>query len=406
MRMGFGVQRCAEALRRHRWLVAAMTFAAAGVALATSLSRPPVYEATAMVVLVRPPAYLLNPEIKTATNNVLTTAGCVQLAVSDDVLRALQSQLKPVPNGAETLGGLRSLLSARRATDPFLVRLVARSRKPGDAARIVNTWAELLVTGTNDLFDRAGRLAQEGLKRDLEQARADLERADEESARFKAADPSVILQARQEALEGSLRALRAELSDVERTLQEADALRKRLDAAPADEAVPVPDALAVLSLQARATGNTQVILQLTSLTSDAPVSRAKLTADIVGALATLTERRSLLSAAVAEGDSELGSLQQQLSEIALQRGRLDRAQQVAAEECLALERGIDEEQIAAQRIHSELALASRAAVPQAPAYPLPVLTTTISAVAGLLLGVLFALWLDRHSPQPTLASFG
>jgi non-specific protein-tyrosine kinase len=133
---GLDVRRYLTALRRRRAILAATVVGMVATVLVLSLTRPPVYEGKAQLLLQPRQTESLfqsdradrdiEPELAIATE--------IQILKGDPVQTEVSEKLGPVPE-----------VGASRVADTFVVEVRARSRNPQRAATIANTYAETFV---------------------------------------------------------------------------------------------------------------------------------------------------------------------------------------------------------------------------------------------------------------------
>ncbi len=398
-----------EVLFRHCKWIAGLALAAAAVALVVSFFViPPAYEAMALVAVTEP-RYIMRFDTRFETVNGIQPAykAYPELATSDDLLQALLDALDPLPEHVESLQDLRGIVDAQLGADPSMVRLAITSQDPAEAARIANVWADLFVTGANEIYG-AHSEDQVGFFEDqLERAQAELGDAEQALVAFQARNQGEVLEAQLASAKQDLQDYLVEQREIERAVRNARALRESVAGQPADKPVNPGDGLTALLLQMRAfAGQTassdaqleagsSVWLQISDETLLSSEQTAGELAAFLDDLVTMLEaRQEEVAAQAAALEPQILDLQRQLQESQTEEDRLDRARDVAQETYLTMARKVEEVRIAADDTSGEVQLASRAAVPQQPVSPRKMLNTAVAGALGLMVGVFGAFALE------------
>lgn len=130
--------------QRWKWIIGAV-LASVTAALAISLLLPPVYEATAVVVITQVRENVqFDTRFETTTESRPLKA-FPELATSDELLKRVLEQLPPGLGDYNSIGELRRVLNADVGGDPSLLRLSAQANNGKEAAELANIWAEVYV---------------------------------------------------------------------------------------------------------------------------------------------------------------------------------------------------------------------------------------------------------------------
>jgi len=382
-------------IRRWKW-IAGLALGAAVAALVVSFLIPPTYEATALVAITEP-RYVMRFDLRFETMNNVPPAyrAYPELAASDDLLQDLLASFDPLPEGVETLQNLRGMLEAGSGADPSMVRLVARSSDPEEAARIANAWAESFVARANEIYGAHSEDQTSFFEDQLERAQAELEAAEQALVAFQAHNQGAILVAQLASAQRDLQDYLVEQREIERAVRNGRALQDSIAGQPVGARVSPGDDLTALLLQIQAfTGRTalevdsSVWLQISDahpLSSERTVGELAVFLD--GLVAILEARGEEVEAQAAALEPQILALQQQLQESQTEESRLTRTRDVARETYVTMARKVEEVRIAAEDTSGEVRLASQAAVPEKPVSPRKMLNTAVAGALGLMLGV-------------------
>lgn len=374
-----------------RWLIGGWGLALLTFGLLVSLVLPPVYEASA-IVLLQEPTSAISLDDRLSTLEILPestqslTRSFVPIALSDAVLGAVYDNFA---DEYRSLDHLRRDVQAEQVGDANVVYLIVNAPDPVIARDVANTWATEVKTHVNSLylFDAATNVQ-------LAAATNALETREAEYAAFKASDPRDLLQAELNMLNERYR---RSLRDDQRytlVLQNLDRIEANLQATPADAPAPAADVLLYVALQL------QVIATLDELRVDA--ANTPLVAE-VSALDGLTNAALL---------SRMAALRTDLNTLAANTGPL---RDTLAEDIFALQAEITRVEATAYRISQartnartafdilstkqieltstadftsrRVDIASQARTPDKPVWPSTLLNLFIGAVVGGFFGV-------------------
>jgi succinoglycan biosynthesis transport protein ExoP len=389
-----------EVLLRHWLWIVGVAMGAAVVAFVASLLLPPVYEASA-VVLVTEPRYQMEFDARLGTEQVQPAYKAFPtLATSDDVLQAVVDVYQPTPqilgDSQWNLYKLRDMAEATSEGDPSLIVLRITSRSAREAADVANAWADVLVKEGNRIYGgtEADLAFFEG---QLEQARAALDKTEVVLIEFEARNEADILDAELASLRRAQAEYLAQQRTIAYTIQDIRGLRQQLAEQPADWGVSLGDSLTALFLQMQAfntSTSSPLQLQIESGAALSDKSREEQVAFLDDLVATLEAKSSEIDSQLAELEPRMLSLQQELQKTTAEAERLKGARDLARETYVTLVRKVDETRIAAQEEKGALQVGSYAAVPEKPVGPRKLLITGVAGMLGLVVGVAGAFVLD------------
>jgi len=378
-----------ELLVKRWYLILGAAILAAVVAFAISSFQPPEYEATSIVAITEPSFRVqFEPRIQELSEDAQPLKAFPELATSDQVLQQLLAEIKPDLVNGTSLEELRTILSAESGSDPTLVRLSARAKDPNDAAEIVNTWAKIFVSSSNDTFGDLGEEQEEFFIEQLGKAEAELSKVEEALISFEAVSRYSIIDSELASLRHFQSSYLTDTLKITFLLQDIQGLRELLDAESAED-VSFADQLTILALQLKAfDADTSVPLQLQLDSTESLIERDRdQQGTILGNLIiTLETRLEQIEETLLGLEPEILALQEQKQKIETESTRLDRNFNVADETYMSLARKVEEERISSDELTGVVKLASQASVPGG-----AVSTNRMrNTIAGFLLGLFAA----------------
>jgi uncharacterized protein involved in exopolysaccharide biosynthesis len=385
-------------LRHWKWIVA-LALGATAAGFVFSLLLPPLYEATA-VVLVTEPRYQIkfDPRFDTEEQTPAYRA-FPALATSDRILvRVAGSYVPPAETGLEewTPAVLLNMVGATSGGDPSLVQLWTKAPLPEMAADLANVWADVLVEEGNRIYG-GGEEDVAFFQEQLQQAQAALDEVEAAQVEFEARDESNIVRAQLD----SLRQAQDDYLTIQRRIaylvQDIQGLREQLAEQPGDQPVSLGDSLTTLFLQIKAfdaEASTPVQLQFDSAAAVSEKTLAEQIDFLDNLAATLEEKSAGIDERLAELEPLILSSQKTLQELQVENNRLARAQRVAEETYVTLARKADEARIAAQEDKGLLQVGSYAAVPRKAAGPRRLTLMAAAGMLGLMAGIAGVLVID------------
>jgi succinoglycan biosynthesis transport protein ExoP len=375
-------------IRRWKW-IAALAIVAAVAALVVSFLLPPIYEASALVVITRP-RYMMrfDEKIETVDDIQQPSKAYPDLAKSDDLLLKTLAAMSPPLLGEERgLASFRKRLEAVSSSDPSTVKLRAKHQDAETAARMANTWADVFVSGVNELYDASAQDSR-FFEDQLAEADAALTRAEQALIEFQSRNRATVLSVQIDALENQLSTYLEAQNAIELVMQDAASLKARLalqegDTLWADDLAALLLQIEALSLRSEVPLQLQVggELSLSNMTTQDWV------VSLDGLMTTLEAQSGELETRISELEPEILRLQGDLQRFTTEEERLQRAQDVAQDTYITLARKVDEARIAAQDESGEVRLVSYAAVPTNPVSPNKKLNTAVAGALGLFVGV-------------------
>ncbi len=363
------------------WIVGLGLLAGILAFVATSLLATPVYEATALVSITEPRQRVqFDPRIVSVEENQPLKA-YPEIAVSDELLATLQAQLPEA--GALSLSRLRSILKASPGSDPSLLRLTARNEDPETASIIANGWAELFVVWANSTYGDSSEEQLVFFEQRLEDASADLQKAEESLVEYQAENLSAILDNELQALAKTHADLLAKEGEIRLISQDIESLLAHSGENPN----AAGDQFSTLILKLRAFGGPPGDGEVTfpwhlqvntdSFANDEDDLQEQLL-NLQGSLAVQVEQTS---AALTEIEPKILAVQREKQEANATESLMLRQVELAEDTQTALARTVEEKRITSQDADTGVSLVSRSAVP---AFPLAdrQLISVLAAVAG------------------------
>jgi uncharacterized protein involved in exopolysaccharide biosynthesis len=382
-------------LRGWYWIVGLAAVAAIVVLILTSL-RPPIYQATA-IVLVTDPQYRLefDPRFDTLERRPAYRL-FPTLATSDRILESVVKAYTPSPeSGLETwdLRTVKGMVEATSEGDPSLLLLAVRSRSARDAAGIANAWADALIAQGTEIYG-IGETALSFFQTQAAQARDVLDQADAALVEFAARNRLAVLTARLDALQQAQADYLADQNKIESILPDVSNLRDQIGAQSTGDSVALADSVTALLLQIRAynaEGNMPIQLDIQDEGAFLNTSPAEQAAALDAVAATLEARYLEIDTQLAELEPAILDFQRQIRALQSESDRLYRRQELAQDTFLTLARKLDETRIAAAEEQSILKVGSYSAVPTTPSGPRKLLYLLMGTGMGAMAGAALAI---------------
>lgn len=389
------------------WIVG-VTLLAAVAAYGLSSLIPPTYQATALVAITDDGLRVqFDPRFQTVEETKPLRA-YPELATSDQLLLTLLDDLPADLQSVESPGGLRQRLEAQPGSDPSIMRLNAYAADPETAAQLANLWAEQFVQFANRIYGNQGGEQLAFFEERLAESGQALERSEAALVEFQARNRANILGAELEALQARQVEYLAQTNKLQRLIQDVANLRTLLETQPAGSNVNFADQLTALTLQIQAFGFEAPLLQEAAAPGQFPVQLLLNSPDnltisdrreqidlLEGLQETLVNAAQQIDEAIGNLEPQILTLQQEKQAVDTESARLTRDRDLAQETYLALARKVDAERITSQDVASGVQLASRAAVPGAPAGPNKLLNSVAAAVVaffGSILVIFLVKW--------------
>lgn len=343
---------------------------------------PATYRATALLAAAQLRYNIeFDPKLQTVTDTKAVYRAYPELALSDEVLQQVGARL----SRPALLSTLRASLSADPGADLSLVRLSATAASPALAAEIANVWADVVAGHVNALYAGQDGAALSFFEAQLSQQQAELATREQALIDFGATDRGGILTNQLNALMATHAQYLSDRQNVAALLRDVAGVRQQLAALAAGANPSTSQAIAALLLQVRAVSGTTslpVTLQLSETGETGPGARVQQMALLDSLTATLTERSAELETLLSTLEPQILSLQSQAQAATAAKEQLIQARDVTREAVLTLSRKVEEVRIASQEAGTELQVASRAAPPETPAGPRPLLVAVPVAVLG------------------------
>lgn len=396
-----------EALFKRRYWILASVIVVGFTTFLISITLPPTYEATALMIVTSPQQVVLDsltqstvdPNFTSVNEPMLTLEAYANLASSDEMMQQLLATLDLPADETLDLVRLRKLLTAEPGSDRGLIRLTAKYGEAETAAYIVNTWAELFVPWVNETHSVANADRLNFFETQLTTARTNLATAEEALIIYQRTNRAAVLQSKLDALSRTLAELLAEQRVLAFLQRDAEQLRTQLTNEVESAEAPFAFQLTALSLQLRAYDAqtpSNLELQLAPETPLTGADREQQLNFLAGLISSLTAQQTGNEAMVAEVEPQILALQEERQAVLTEQVQLQRAQQEAEETYRALARRVDAERISAEDTTGGVSLASRSAVPQQPVSPRILLNVAVAVLLGLVLAftvVMFDQWM-------------
>ncbi|MDQ7029103.1 MAG: Wzz/FepE/Etk N-terminal domain-containing protein [Ardenticatenia bacterium] len=372
-------------MRFWYWPVGLAVVAAVTAAVVSLFVLTPTYEATAMAA-VAPPVYVVRltpgeeiPQIEVAQKAL------PQLATSDEVLQKVLARV-PAPEPGFSLQQLKDSVSAESGSDPSIVELRVSGVDPEWAAQVANVWGEVFVEHANLVYgESANQVAL--LERQLARVAKEREVAEQAVVEFQAKNELGVLRAQLDSVRQAYAQRLGELRQLNFITKDVQGLRDQVAAQPPNEPVQVNDELTALFLQIQVfnAGGTGVQLQVSPEELRGRTSR-ELATLLDQMLGIIDEKSAVLKAELENLDTQILELQGRIAAVELERTRLEQRVSVARQKYSVVNRRLEEARLAVQAPAMTFKVASRAAPPEEPARPKPLLNTLLAGVLGGFLG--------------------
>ena len=393
-----------DVIMRGWKLIAAAALIAALAAAVVSFSMSPVYEARAGVIISRVRSQVVfEPSMMTlsdeklsglrvdtkARQNTLVALGRSP-AVEAEVIRRLGDALSPEEQRA---GGLLENGIKVEVAKGELIEIRYRDKDPARAALIANIWAEEYEHYVNKLYGSSGEDTA-SIEMRLTAAREKYEVAEADLLAFVGANKITELKSEIGSKKASLSYHYGVINQVEELTANARTLLTQVNEAGHSGAGQFANGLALVQLQTIAMSEATAKpsqLQIT-LNVDAGIleQTSELRGDIAVLIAALENQRGESYSAINESGllDDILRLEQDLEKEDARQKELKRARDLAWDTYKAMARKMDEANVAAQTMGSEVKFAMQAIEPRNPIAPRKMMNTAIAGMLGLMIGFL------------------
>ena len=369
------------------WLVVGAVILAILVASALYLSDD-AYEASALVTVPEPSQQLeFDPRIVSNVRSTQLLTAYPQLAMSDDVLAKLLPTAQALaPEAFASSTQLRDALGVIVTPDSRIVRLTVRASESQVAATLANAWANEFILAVETVYGRGGLSFYVD---QLAAASTELADAETDLVQFQATNRQGIVENELLALMNLQSTYLNQQNDYRQAFNDIETLRTQLENNTSDT-VALSDQLAALSLQLQpyqSTGATPVApsfqlnigadSQLTTTQRAEQLQRLDALQIAFAAAATAREQQ------LTELQPSIFALQSEKQQLFNEGERLNNRRTIAMETYSTLARKVDEERVATRETVARLA--SRAAVPEMPKHPSPLVLFPLAVAVALLL---------------------
>jgi len=369
-----------EALfKRWYWIVGVAIVAGVASFVLSSLL-PPTYEATALIVVTSPQQVVLysltqdtfDPNFSSVDEAMPLLRSYPELAISDEIMQQLLSNLDLPTLEIEGVDELRRILQAESGDDPSLLRLTAQYKDAQTATTIANTWAALFVPWVNNTYGVINDQRLRFFEMQLSNVINDVEQAESELISFQATNRAVLLQNSLDSHTGTLADLLDEQQVLKLLLRDTEQLKTQLISFGDNDEVNLAYQLTALNLQLR-TFNAEIPtglqLQLEPEATLTGNNREEQLNFLNTLLNSLIERQTQIEGELTTLEPQILTLQQELQTAVTEEQRLQRSLAEVQETYTALARRVDSERISTNDTSGGVSLASNSAVPQKPIAP-------------------------------------
>ncbi|MFQ5344114.1 MAG: GumC family protein, partial [Anaerolineae bacterium] len=366
---------------RRRWLMV-IGIPVVAVLVATLLSffvLPPVYQATAGVVILKARTDVqftskirteLSEDVKSRREALQSLA--TSRAVAAQVIERLGDKL---PEDQRRVEALLNSVSSKLTGD--LLTIQVKNEDPQLAATLANTWAQTYVTYVNPLFSDVAQ-TPETLAPQVEGAGTNYQAAEQALVQFLADNQIQRLQREVDDLQKRINKQYADLRTLDNLIDDVESLQAQLAQGVASTMpTSLGNSLAAVFLRARAfttsSGaqlNTQLQLDPAAWTTS-PQDAAKWQHELDALLSTLTSRRQALNQTVQSTDWEqqLLTLQSELEHQQARQKELTDSRDLTWDTYTSLRRKYAEVKVATEAPDLQVSIAMHADAPEKPVGP-------------------------------------
>ncbi len=401
---------------RRRWLmvIGIPVVAVVVAALLSFFVLPPVYEATAGVVILKARTDVqftskirteLSEDVKSRREALQTLA--TSRAVAAQVIERLGDKL---PEGQRRVDVLLGSVSSKLNGD--LLTIQVKNEDPQLAATLANTWAATYVMYVNPLFSDVAQ-TPETLASQVKDAGTNYQAAEQALVQFLADNQIQRLQREVDDLQKRIDKQYADLRTLDNLIDDVESLQAQLAQGVASTMpTSLGNSLAAVFLRARAfttsSGaqlNTQLQLDPAAWTTS-PQDAAKWQHELDALLSTLTSRRQALNQTVQSTDWEqqLLTLQSELEHQQARQKELTDSRDVAWDTYTSLRRKYAEVKVATEAPDLQVSIAMHADAPEKPIGPRKALNVALAGALGLMVGVFGAFFLEFLEGEEESAS--
>jgi len=385
-------------------LIAATALIAALAAAVVSFLTSPVYEARSGVIISRVRSQVVfEPSMMTLSEEELSglrvdtkarQSTLVALgrspAVEYEVIRRMGDALSPEE---QRVGGLLENGIEVKVSEGEMIEIRWRDKDPARAALIANTWAEEYERYVNNLYGTSGE-DTESIEVRLAGASEKYDTAEADLLEFVGANKITELKSEIGSKKASLSYHYGVINQVEELTANARALLTQVNEAGQSGAGQFANGLALVQLQtiamSEATGKPSQLQLTLDVEAEVLGQTSELRGDIEVLIAALESQRDESYSAINESGllDDILRLEQDLEKEVAREKELKRARDLAWDTYQALARKMDEANVAAQTMGSEVKFAMPAIEPRNPVAPRKMMNTAIAGMLGLMIGLL------------------
>jgi len=398
--------------RRWKFVVGITALMVIVAAVLSFFILPPVYNATAGVIILRSRAEIsFDPKFKTEsqqgqdpTARRAALTGLVKSSsLAAEVIMALGDSLSVEERQASTL-----LDQIKVSSQGDLIEITASAGTPQKAAAIANAWAEAYISQVNELYSGVAQSPAQ-IKAQATAAWQTYQQAQQALEQFLGENRIAELEQQVKSKQATLADNYVTLNRLDRIIGDAQALHTRLRQG---AGTSNSNALSLLLLRMNAFGvssnlpssepSERLLPQQPQLqiaigsASDAGDSINQQTQEVEAVLSNLESRRKEIQARLGtpELQQELAKLQQALEREQARARELRNNRDLAWETYNTLSRKEAEVNVASQVTDNEVKLAVRASEPERPSAPKKAQNTAVAGLLGLVVGVFGAFVLE------------
>ncbi len=385
------------------WIILPAIILAVGVFFLLS-SRPPTYQATALISVSSPSIdVVFDSRIVTNENGPVSIQNndLPNLALSDAVIFDLYEEIKEqLPSEIISFSALRGRLGADSETRSEIVTLNGTFSDPELSAIVVNSWSEIFIREANTFFEGEVDSSQIFLQTQLEAAGLERTRVNDDWATFQAENKIEILTSKLESMKNLQQSFINRSNSLLILEYDIQGINNQLKSDPNNE--NILSELTLYALQNRAF-NTGGNLQI-ELTSFENFSETEFTDRVtqLDALGDAIEDQKIeLESRISNIEPQILELQQDIAELSSRRADLEAERTIILNTYDTLARKVAEGEIEQNDTTGKAQIVSRAIAPVDPEARGTLATSLLSAIVVATMAILIILaqtwWKEEDS---------
>jgi uncharacterized protein involved in exopolysaccharide biosynthesis len=387
------------------WIVAVVLVAMI-IAFLVSYFFPKEYWASAYVALTKPDVvFLFDPRITTLVETP-TGEGIRDLALGDDVLMEVlrSSESADFIVNVKTIDDFREMVVA--SLSDTVLKLIVKAPDPTQAAGLANIWAEEVSSRLNEIYAPTSR-SQGIFETQAEDALLQWSVSQQAFIEFQATNPEIILEQRLEAQKRVLFSFLDAQRSLSLVLQDAQAVKERLEAREGTLDSNLRDDLTTIFLAIRSLSTTmpeiptldlQLVIDENRTLDETVEEQAKYLEELI---TSLNGQIFVLEESTEKQETVIIDLQTQLTEAQEEKARLEQERDLAKETYQTLARKAEETRLSTYDQDVVARVASRAVTPSKAKRPILLFNTMLAGLTGLILGIAGILfreyWIDPEA---------